>query len=159
MEQEIDEAEIDCLMIQASQQVEQQIEASLQFEQQQSTEDSPRFKCFGSPVSSEELLEKVEQTVPTCTRANTKWAASTWTNWRANRRGDKPPELVDITNQQLSEWLPRFVVETRRHDGKKYPGNTLHNLCAGIQCFVRDNRLSKNGDAVDIFSEANSTFA
>ena len=113
-QQESDEAEIDSLMIQASQQVEQQIEveeddllmqASLQFEQQQSTEDSLRSKRFGSPVSSEKLLEKVEQTVPTCTRANTKWAVSTWNDWRANRRGDNPPELIDITNQQLSEWL------------------------------------------------------
>ena len=105
------------------------------------------------------LLEKVDAAVPCFTCANTKWAVSTWTSWRAERKGEKPPELINITNQQLSECLPLFVPEARRRDGEKYPGNTLHNLRAAMQCFVRDDRLHKNGSAVDIFSKADSTFA
>ena len=49
---------------------------------------------------------------------------------------DTPPQLDDISNQQLSYWLCRFVVEARNQGGLPYTGGALYGLCAGIQQFV-----------------------
>ena len=37
-----------------------------------------------------------------------------------------------MTKEELNHWLPHFVMEARRQDGKPYPLNTLHWLCCGL---------------------------
>ena len=61
--------------------------------------------------------------------------------------------LTDATNQQLSYWLPLFVTEARKRDGKRYPSRTLYNHCAALQRSVREYRLTKSGEPLDIFSD------
>jgi len=55
-------------------------------------------------------------------------------------------------------WLPLFVTEARKHDGKRYPGRTLYNLCAAIQRAVREDRLPKDGHPLDIYSDQSFNF-
>ena len=147
------EEEIDDLLWQASQDYEQSLQASQECQQSQ----SPVSLHFASPLSSEELLSKVEESVPENTRANTKWAVTTWQEWVAERSrvtpDDIPVSLTDATNQQLSYWLPLFVTEARKRDGKRYPGRTLYNLCAALQRSVREYRLTKSCEPLDIFSD------
>ena len=61
---------------------------------------------FVSPLSSKELLSKVEENVPENTRSNTKWAVTTWQEWVVERSrvtpNDVPVSLTEATNQQLS---------------------------------------------------------
>ena len=89
-------------------------------------------------------LRFVEESVPETTRANTKWAVTTLQEWVAERSGvthnDIPVSVTNATNQQLSYWLPLSITENRKHDGKRYPGRTLYNLCAALQRSVREYR-------------------
>ena len=68
-----------------------------------STISEPVSLRFASPISSEELFSKVEESVPENTRANTKWAVTTWQEWVAERSrvipDDIPVSLTDATNQ------------------------------------------------------------
>ena len=118
---------------------------------------SPVSLYFASPLSSEELFSKVAESVPENMCANTKWAVTTWQEWVAERSRDTPDDipvsLTDATNQQLSYRLPLFVTEARKRDGKRYPGRTLYNLCAALQRSVREYRLIKSGEPLDIFSD------
>ena len=113
--------EIDDLLWQASQDHEQSLQASQDCQQPQ----SPVSLRFASPLSSEELLSKVEESVPENTDANTKWPVKTWQQWVAERSrvtpDDIPVSLTDATNQQLSYWLPLFITEVKKRDGKMYP--------------------------------------
>ena len=102
--------EIDDLLWQASQDYKQSLQASQDCQQSQ----SPVILRFASPLSSDELLSKVEESVPENTGANTKRAVKTWQEWVTERSSD-------ATNQQLSYWLPLFITEVRKRDGKRYP--------------------------------------
>ena len=68
------EEEIDDLLWQASWDYEQSLQASQECQQSQ----SPVSLHFASPLWSEELFSKVEESVPENMRANTKWAVTTW---------------------------------------------------------------------------------
>ena len=58
-----------------------------------------------------------------------------------------------MTKEELSKWVGKFVVETRRKDGKEYTGNTLHQLVCGIQRYLREN-----GKLVDFFLTVGLSF-
>ena len=60
----------------------------------------------------------------------------------------KIPQLVQMTNMQLTHWLSRFTLEVRKKDGSEYPSNSLHHICAGIQRHLRGN-----GRIVDLFTD------
>ena len=52
--------------------------------------------------------------------------------------GDKKSHgLIDDVSQMslddLSFWLPRFVMEVKKEKGDDYPPNSLYSLCCGIQ--------------------------
>ena len=56
----------------------------------------------------------------------------------------KVPHLsVEIpTEKELGYWLARFVLEVRRTDKKKYPADSLWNMCCGLQRYLRQFRCS-----------------
>ena len=60
----------------------------------------------------------------------------------------KIPQLVQMTNMQLTHWLSCFTLEVRKRDGSEYPPNSLHHICAGIQRHLRGN-----GRIVDLFTD------
>lgn len=52
-----------------------------------------------------------------------------------------PEDINNASVDELNFWLSRFVVECRRDDGKPYPPNSLYNIMAGIQRFLRQKNL------------------
>ena len=105
----------------------------------------------------EELFSKVEESVPA------KWAVATWQEWVAERTPDDiPVGLTDATNQQLSYWLPLFITEARKRDGKRYPSRTLYNLCiifvtghrgidsVGSYKMISDKKLQATSDILQL---------
>ena len=58
----------------------------------------------------------------------------------------------DIDSQNF--WMPRFVAEVRRQDGKPYPPKTIHQLLAGLQRYM----LDKNALAPKFLDQKNPLF-
>ncbi len=75
---------------------------------------------FGQPISDEALDEAIANRVPYKTRKATEWVVSVF-------------QLV-----QLTDLLPRFVMEARNQDKMPYPPRTLVMLVAGIQHHLRE---------------------
>ena len=73
------------------------------------------------------------------------WAYSNFQLWLCNRNTcfpeDRCPEnILDKTpwdSKALSFWLCRYVCETRKEDGSKYPPSSLHCLLAGLLRHMR----------------------
>ena len=83
------------------------------------------------------------------TSKNTSWASNVWIEWTEYvlQQGvdpeDAPSALINqMTKEELNHWLPHFVMEARRQDGKPYPPNTLHWLCCGL---LRHNQTTRPG--------------
>ena len=79
--------------------------------------------------------------VPENTSKNTNWAVENFNSWcvarnKHYRDSEKcPTDLLTKTpynNEQLCFWMSRFLVETRRKNGNKYPPTTLYQLLCGI---------------------------
>ena len=110
---------------------------------------------FGPLVSEEDILKKIHGAIPKSTKNSTKWAVNVWNEWVANRKSqvalpcDIPPSLVNITNVHLSHWMCRMVMEVRNQKGEEYSCVSLYGLCAGIQRFVREDRMKTNN--IDIY--------
>ncbi len=99
---------------------------------------------FDFTTSEEELSELAKGLVPQNTAKNTQWAVKNFEDWRKTRNACHPenpvPEDIlescdpDIINVQLS----RFVVETRKSKGVRYPRSTLHQLLCGLLRCMRE---------------------
>ena len=98
-----------------------------------------------------ELQLRVAKCVPRgTTKANT-WAMSVWeqlathqNTFTETRRDLYYPIPVDfnaepVTVEKLDYyWMSFFVMETRRQDGGCYPPNSLFNIVAGVQRYLRN---------------------
>ncbi|XP_077977451.1 uncharacterized protein LOC144433011 [Glandiceps talaboti] len=68
-----------------------------------------------------------------------------WAEERNEHRvGDFPlipklEDIIEVEDEDLKVFLVHFVVEARRADGKEYPGDTLSQLCARIQRYLKEN--------------------
>ena len=106
--------EIDDLLWQASQDHEQSLQASQDCQQSQ----SPVSLCFASPLSSEELLSKVEESVPENMDANTKWHVKSWQKWVAERSrvtpDDIPVSLTDAHKSTVKLLVPIIITEVMK---------------------------------------------
>ena len=47
--------------------------------------------------------------------------------------------MVLLKNEELADYLARFIMEARRKDGQEYPPNTLYQIVVGIQRYMREN--------------------
>ena len=78
-------------------------------------------------------------------RAN-KWAENAFRAWIAERNKrcthDRGREdvLVTGTDEELCQWVSKFLVEARATKGHDYPPSTLHSLLCGLQRIVRKVR-------------------
>ena len=91
--------------------------------------------------------ELVRGYVPLNTANNTSWVMKVFRDWRAERSTKASPdeecpgELLNNPDVAiLNFWLPRFVSEIRRQDGKPYPPRSTHQLLAGLQCLRHKSR-------------------
>ena len=77
-----------------------------------------------------------------------------WHDWRAYRikfaksDADVPPELLEMSSDELCTWISRFIHEVRKQDKSPYPGETLYQIICGIQRYLRGNGFAE----VDFFS-------
>ena len=97
-----------------------------------------------SPVSESDIISKIQGAMPVITRKTTQWCTRIWEDWQDHRKaagGDAPPVLEGI-NKALNYWLPRFVMECRNQNGGYYTGGTLYSICAGVQRYVREQRMA-----------------
>ena len=73
----------------------------------------------------------------------TNWALKNFNDWVTNRNrfGDPvPQDLLQATDPKiLSNHLSRFIVETRKSNGKPYPPSILYQLLFGLLRHMRDN--------------------
>ena len=94
---------------------------------------------FRPLTSSENVLALQNMAIPLNTSKNTSWATNAWVEWTEYvlQQGvdpeDAPSALINqMTKEELNRWLPHFVMEACRQDGKPYPSNTLYQLCCGL---------------------------
>ena len=115
-------------------------------------------KRFDFSSSKEKFSTFSKGFQPPNTVSNTSWALRVLEEWMKARNAETDfeaetcPEnlLSHSTKSAILEWLGRFAIEVRRHDGKQYPPKTIHLLLMGIQrhmCTVNPNRaISLFGD-------------
>ena len=96
-------------------------------------------------VSEQEFCKMSKPFVAKNTQKNNDWAYNNFQSWVRSRNDHFPearcPEdLLDKTPwdvKALSYWLCRYVCETRKADGSKYPPSSLHGLLAGLLRHMR----------------------
>jgi len=81
--------------------------------------------------------------VPKKTQENTSWALNVWCEWVACRLKNKlsmeersynlDGDITKVDTPAICFWIPRFVLEVRRRDGKSYSPDSLYQLCCGLQ--------------------------
>ncbi|XP_011405590.1 PREDICTED: uncharacterized protein LOC105313673 [Amphimedon queenslandica] len=152
----------DAIMLNALQDYEESIsyEQSAKLEEsghKDKVEDEVQIQRFASPVTEEDILKKIEGTIPMTTKKTTEWAKRLWEKWNSHRSvssAEIPPSLEGIDNTSLNHWLPRCVMESRKQDGNYYTGGTLYSFCAGVQSYVREERIKMGiQEHLDIFKE------
>lgn len=102
---------------------------------------------FAEPLTEEQIEKKVQESKPQNTRKNTAWGVAVYEAWRKQRNeksGSTPealfPSLLEGEVSAIDRSLAMFFQETRRKDGKPYPGHTLYQLACGLQRYMRENR-------------------
>ena len=51
-----------------------------------------------------------------------------------------PVNIIDCSDGELGYWLAKFVLKGRKKGSEqRYCGNTLYQLCCGIQLYIREN--------------------
>lgn len=112
-------------------------------------EDSQRFSA---PVGDGELQEYIKQGVPKNTRQQTAWVVKVWKSWRDNRfeaTGVEVPELLEMSKEDMSKWISKFLLEVRRVDGNNYTGETLYQMLCGLLRYLRIN----GREQIDFFQD------
>ena len=114
----------------------------------------PKDNRFGKPVTDDDLSDLIKNQENANTRNNTKWAANLFDKWR-NQRSEEIPELHEMTKQQMSYWLERFIVEARKQDGSEYPPKSLYLILCGLLRMLKEKGVyDKN-----FLDEKNQDFA
>ena len=105
---------------------------------------------FSFDVTMEELDAFKEGDCPTNTLKNTEWALKTFESWRTARNKnhmlDLCPQYFFKTkgHQEICDCLCKFVMETRKGDGKEYTPRRLYLLLSALQRHVRKTHPSEN---------------
>ena len=100
---------------------------------------------FAGPVSTGELENAAKGVVPANTAASTQWAVKNFESWARSRPSSStdavPSDLLMSHDADLvSKWLCRFVLETRKTDGTRYPPATLRSLVSGLNRELKRNK-------------------
>ena len=105
-------------------------------------------KRFGPKSSPADLAKLVASRVPANTQRNTRWGVEVYNAWRNYRckSGDPVPDLTTGSLAELDAWLPAFINEARRQNGKPYSPNTLYLIVCALQRHLRGHR----SDAQDV---------
>ena len=91
-------------------------------------------------IDDNEMASICKGYVPPNTEKNTRWSLSVFREWKSSRTDNKkcPDDILEQADSAtLNFWLPRFVAEVRRSDGKPYPPKTIHQLICGLLRYMR----------------------
>ena len=105
-----------------------------------STDEGSRFV---SPSKS--LADYQQGYVPKNTEVNTQWALRNYDEWRKDYNSRHPenpcPEdlLLSGSTSDVSFWLQKYVLGTRKKDGQQYPPKTLYLLLCGLNRYIKQN--------------------
>ena len=86
------------------------------------------------PVTFENLKVRVKNSVLVKTKQQTVWSVRLWMEWCLNQikfaenSTDAPPQLCDMSKEDMSLWLSMFVVEICCQDEKPYPVSSLKHI-------------------------------
>ena len=88
---------------------------------------------FASPVSPSKMDTICQGYIPPNNEKATSWAVRAFKQWRdqQDKKSSKecPSDLLEKpTAHSLKRWLPHFVVEARRENGKLYPPYSCWSL-------------------------------
>ena len=92
--------------------------------------------------------------MPENTKVNTRWAVRNFDDWVASynlqHREEPCPDGILLCDDasELSRWLQKYILSTRKKTGEKYPPRTIHLLLSGLQRHMRE----KKEKSFDIFS-------
>ena len=132
------------------------LEALKNFEDTETGQSVVTVPCesqrFSAPVSDGELQDYIKQGIPKNTRQQTSWAVKVWKSWRDNRietTGVEVPELLEMTKENMSNWISKFLIEVRRVDGNDYTGESLYQMLCGL---LRHLRLNGR-EEIDFFQD------
>ena len=89
-----------------------------------------------------------------------KWAVTNFTDWKESYNVRHPEEkcpddmLLSDDPRELSFWLQKYVLETRKKDGSKYPPKTIHLLLCGQHRYIKE----VTDESLNIFDKEHSHF-
>jgi hypothetical protein len=111
-------------------------------------------------VSEEDVCEAEKGFIPSNTRRCNTWAVKNFTSWLASlddhEQAAADPDSILLTDDPNTHcsYLCKFVMETRKENGEKYPPRTLFQLLSGLLRYMRE----KKNDAFNIFDEKDPNF-
>lgn len=121
--------------------------SSVEFSEASVTEGSqPSTSRFVSPTKSLEAYQRGY--VPKNTEVNTQWAVRNFNEWQTDynsRHPDQPcPEdiLLSDSSKDLSYWLQKYVLGTRKKSGEKYPPKTVYLLLCGLNRHMKEKKVN-----------------
>ena len=94
-----------------------------------------------SLMTDEEAWTASKGVVPANTKSTNKWALKNLEEWMEMRKKSDEPVPDDLLSccdaHVVCKWLCRFVQETRKIDGSRYPASSIHSLLAA--CTININ--------------------
>ena len=111
---------------------------------------------FASPVSPSKMDMICQGYVPPNTKKATSWAVRAFEQWRDQQNEKSSPSdlLEKPTADSLNRWLPCFVVEARRENGKLYPPSRISNLLASLYRYSKEC----NRDCLNFMNRKDPTY-
>ena len=107
------------------------------------------------PYLTGELENAAKGVVPANTAASTQWAVKNFESWARSRPSSStdavPSDL--LMSHDARKWLCRFVLETRKTDGTRYPPATLRSLVSGL-----NRELQRNNAPFSVLDKSDARF-
>ncbi|MEL7308526.1 MAG: DUF3504 domain-containing protein [Pseudomonadota bacterium] len=129
---------------------------------------APQSSRFAEPVGDAELHKKKKSTIPVGTNNRNNWSMNLFNRW-ANQREvtefddstfNLPKnfsELMTANERSINYWLAKFIYETRKSNGNRFPGNSLGQITAGINSLFKENGKNINLFVDDSFEHFRAT--
>ena len=112
---------------------------------------------FSVTVSEQEVSRATKGVIPINTETSTRWAVKNFMDWANNRNksSGSDPVPIDLLEchdvAKVCSHLCKYVLETRKSDGTKYPPGTIKALIAGI-----NRQLQVNKAPFSLFDKGNT---
>ena len=114
---------------------------------------------FAEPISDADLHRKKINAIPAGTKNRNNWSTNMFNRWAAERKATElddltlnlpknSAELLTANEKSIDYWLSKFIYETRKTDGNRFPGTSLGQITAGINSYLKEN-----GRKINLFTD------